>query len=45
MPSATATVDIDERGRMTIPKAARKRLGIVGEGAEGAEVTVEVKDD
>ena len=42
MPHATVTVDVDEQGRLTIPKPAREKLGIDGEGANGAEVEVRV---
>lgn len=31
--TATATVNVDERGRVYIPKAAREKLGIEGEKA------------
>jgi bifunctional DNA-binding transcriptional regulator/antitoxin component of YhaV-PrlF toxin-antitoxin module len=41
MDSVTTAVHIDDQGRLTIPKPARRQLGIVGEAAD-AEVEVRV---
>lgn len=38
MTTATVTVEIDEHGRVTIPKPAREKLGI-----DGDETTVEME--
>jgi len=40
--TATATVQMDKRGRCYIPKAAREKLGIEG---ESANVEIEVRVD
>ena len=42
MAQATATVEMDEHGRIVVPKAARKKLEIDG---ERATVEVEVRHD
>ena len=42
MPEGTATVEIDERGRLYVPKAVRQKLDI--QGKEIIEITVR-KDD
>lgn len=42
MAKATATVSMDERGRLIVPQAARKKLGIDG---EKTTVEIEVRVD
>jgi len=42
--NATATVQMDKNGRVTIPKPTRKALGIEGEHAD-LNLSVEVLDD
>lgn len=42
MPTATSTVHMDEQGRVTIPKPARKKLGMLD---ESGPVEVEVRVD
>ena len=42
--SAKGTVDVNERGRITIPQPIRKALGFDGEGAT-IELTVRYEDD
>lgn len=44
MPSATATVRIDGRGRLTIPQPVREKLGIDGDDVY-ARVTVHVDEN
>ena len=43
MAQATATVQMDERGRVVVPKAARKKLGVDGDSAT-VEIEVRVDD-
>lgn len=38
MPTATATVQMDEQGRITIPKPVREKLGV-----NGVETYVEIE--
>jgi bifunctional DNA-binding transcriptional regulator/antitoxin component of YhaV-PrlF toxin-antitoxin module len=42
MAKATATVQMDERGRVVVPKAARKKMGIDG---QAATIEIEVRVD
>ncbi len=42
MAKATATVQMDERGRVVVPKAARRKMGIDG---ESTTVEIEVRVD
>lgn len=43
MDERTTTVEVDERGRLTIPKPIRKALGIDGEQTT-AEITIRVEE-
>lgn len=43
MKETTTTVEMDERGRLTLPKPTRKALGVEGSSAV-VEVTVRVEE-
>lgn len=44
VPERTTTVDVNDRGRTTIPQPVRKELGFDGEEAT-VEITVRYQDD